>query len=101
MNRYPSAEEIRGMLDRGELPVPPGTTMQDLLHRAEEKFARMIADLMGVSRERITVRIIEDLGMPGKVGLSVAFVPELTPAEIPLYETATQIAAALLGSRPA
>jgi hypothetical protein len=100
MAKNPTLEEIRAMLDRGELPVLPGTTMADLQRSAEEKFARIVADLMGVPVERITARIIEDVGTPGKIGLQMDFDPELTPAEQPIYEAAMQVAAGLLGSRP-
>ena len=101
MKKNPSVEEIRAMLARGELPVPAGTTLDDLSRLLEFKLSIAIAGLMGIPVERVKVTAIqEDLGMPEKMGIVVSFDPEITEAERPVFEWAMRIAAAALGSRP-
>lgn len=98
--KNPSMEDIRAMLERGELIVPPGTSMEDLIGAAEDTFALLLSTLMGIAFERITIEIIADVGMAGKIGMAVHFDPELTPAESQRYELAMNVAASVLGSRP-
>ncbi len=98
--KNPSMEEIRAMLDRGELDVPSGTTVEDLARTAEGTFAMLLSILMGMPPERITIEIIQEIGITGKIGMAVYFDPELSPEESARYERALGIAAGLLGARP-
>lgn len=101
MRKNPSLEEIRELLERGELPdAPPGMTMADLFASVEAKFAFMLTYVMGIPASRVTIKILGDLGMPGKVAFDVKFDPELTEDERLRYEVAMRAVCHVMGSRP-
>lgn len=94
MKTEPTLDEIQAMMDRGEEPPP------EILADSGQRAGKMLAILMGVPPVRVRFEFIPLPGIPGKVGASVSFDPELTDAEQPLYEAAMHMLCRLTGSRP-
>jgi hypothetical protein len=82
-----------------EIAAMLGETTPAMMTKAAERVATLLAISMGFQRARVHVRIL-DLGMPGKIGMSVGFDPDLNPVERAEYLRVFPALMRLIGTRP-